>query len=317
MPRDTYDEVHTRPVRRLILAVLVVCLIALVLIWRIDNPRVERLRLAIVDNVVPNMEWALAPVRGFARMFDDFQSYARLYEQNQELRRELRQMRAWREAALQLEQENARLLDLNRVQLNPELTFVTSIVMADSGSAFRRSVLINVGARDGILDGWATMDGLGVVGRVSGVAERTSRVMLLTDSNSRIPVTILPSGQQALMMGDNSQSPLLEFVEDVEDISAGDRVVTSGDGGVFPPGLLVGQVVITRDRRMRVRLAADLAQLHFLRVLRSHPGTTLGEAGGLIGPPWPPPEGFVTTPGTPPVQRPATPELARTARGAP
>jgi rod shape-determining protein MreC len=59
-------------------------------------------------------------------------------------------------------------------------------------------VLINVGARDGILDGWATMDGLGVVGRVSGVGERTSRVLLLTDSNSRIPVTIQPSGQQAL-----------------------------------------------------------------------------------------------------------------------
>jgi rod shape-determining protein MreC len=65
---------------------------------------------------------------GVARIFEDFQSYARLFEQNQELRRELQQMRAWREAALQLEQENARLLDLNRVQLDPELTFVTGLV---------------------------------------------------------------------------------------------------------------------------------------------------------------------------------------------
>jgi rod shape-determining protein MreC len=141
-------------------------LIGLVILWRIDNPRVERMRAAIVDRVVPNMEWAMAPVTGVARIFEDFQSYARLFEQNQELRRELQQMRAWREAALQLEQENARLLDLNRVQLDPELTFVTGLVQADSGSPFRRSVLINVGARDGILDGWATMDGLGVVGRV-------------------------------------------------------------------------------------------------------------------------------------------------------
>jgi rod shape-determining protein MreC len=77
------------------------------------------MRAAIVDRVVPNMEWAMAPVTGVARIFDDFQSYARLFEQNQELRRELQQMRAWREAALQLEQENARLLDLNRVQLDP------------------------------------------------------------------------------------------------------------------------------------------------------------------------------------------------------
>jgi rod shape-determining protein MreC len=249
------------------------------------------------------MEWAMAPVTGLGRMLDDFQSYTRLFEQNQELRRELQQMRAWREAALQLEQENARLLDLNRVQLNPELTFITGIVLADSGSPFRRSVLLNVGARDGILDGWATMDGLGVVGRISGVGERTARVLMLTDSNSRIPVTIQPSGQQALLMGDNSQTPLLEFLEAPEDISPGDRIITSGDGGLFPPGLLVGQVVITSDRRLRARLAADLARLRFLRVMRSHPGTALNDPGHLIGPPWPlpgtediPVEGIETDP---------------------
>ena len=287
MSRDSYDSAYARPVRRLLLAVLVVCLVLLVLVWRIDNPRVERLRAAIVDRVVPNMEWAMAPVTGVARMLEDFQSYARLFEQNQDLRRELQQMRAWREAALQLEQENARLLDLNRVQLNPELTFVTGIVLADSGSPFRRSVLINVGARDGLLDGWATMDGLGVVGRVAGVGERTSRVLLLTDSNSRIPVTIQPSGQQALLMGDNSASPVLDFFEARDTISAGDRIVTSGDGGLFPPDLLVGQVIVTSDGQVRARLAADLLRLQFLRVMRSHPGTAIDGPGDLIGPPWP------------------------------
>jgi rod shape-determining protein MreC len=287
MARDSYDDAYARPVRRLLVTVLILCLVALVVLWRIDNPRVERMRAAIVDSVVPNMEWAMAPITGLARIFEDFQSYVGLFEQNQELRRELQQMRAWREAALQLEQENARLLDLNRVQLDPELTFVTGLVLADSGSPFRRSVLINVGARDGILDGWATMDGLGLVGRVSGVGERTSRVLLVTDSNSRLPVTIQPSGQQALLIGDNSQTPLLDFIEAREDVSPGDRIVTSGDGGLFPPGLLVGQVVETTDGRLRARLSADLVRLQFLRVMRSHPGTTLDDPGSLVGPPWP------------------------------
>ena len=311
MAREPQDQAYARPVRRLLVTVLILVLIALVLVWRIDNPRIERMRAAIIDRVVPNMEWAMAPVTGLARMVDGFQSYARLYEQNEELRRELQQMRSWREAALQLEQENARLLDLNRVRLDPELTFVTVIVMADAGSPFRRSVLINVGARDGILDGWATMDGLGVVGRISGVGEGTSRVLLLTDNNSRIPVTIQPSGRQALLMGDNSPAPVLDFIEAPEDIAAGDRIVTSGDDGIFPPGLLVGQVVETNDRMLRARLAADIARLRFLRVMRSHPGTTLGDPGMLIGPPWPPPEGFVLPPGAAPTfrpgQRPVTP----------
>ncbi len=287
MARDRTEQSHTRPVRRLLVTVLVLCLAVLVLIWRIDNPRVERLRSNITDAIVPNLEWMMAPVTAFGRMIDDFQSYQRLYEQNAELRRELQQMRSWREAALQLEQENARLLDLNRVQLDPELTFVTGLVLADSGSPFRRSVLLNVGARDGILDGWATMDGLGLVGRISGVGENTSRVILLSDSASRIPVIVMPSGQQALLMGDNTNAPLLEFLEDPEDIAPGDRVISSGDGGVFPAGLLVGHVVVDRDGRLRTRPSADVSRLNFLRVMRSHPGTSLSDPGGLIGPPWP------------------------------
>ena len=193
-------------------------------------------------------------------------------------------MKAWKEAALQLEQENAKLLDLNKVRLDPKLTHVTGVVLADSGSPFRQSVLINVGSRDGIRDGWATTDGLGVVGRVSGVGRSSSRVILLTDPGSRIPVTIQPSGQRALMSGDNSALPPLGFVEAPELVKPGDRVVSSGDGKVFPAGLLVGQVVMDSEGRLRVRLAADYRRLEFLRVLRSPEGSAPGGPGGLIVP---------------------------------
>jgi rod shape-determining protein MreC len=274
-----------RPVRRILVVGLVLALMALFLLWRIDSPRVERFRAALVDRVVPSFDWALVPVTKAAQMIGDFQSYARIYEQNQELRRELQQMKAWREAALQLEQKNARLLDLNQVRLDPRLTHVTGVVLADSGSPFRQSVLLNVGARDGIRDGWATMDGIGLAGRISGVGQRTARVILLTDSNSRIPVTVQPSGQRALLSGDNSAAPPLEFLEEPDLVRPGDRVVSSGDGGVFPAGLLVGQVAQGPDRRLRVRLAADYQRLEFLRVLRSHETEAITEPGGLIPPP--------------------------------
>jgi len=226
----------------------------------------------------------MAPVTWSHEVFSDFQSYARLLEQNRELREELRQMKAWKEAALQLGQENARLLDLNQVRLDPQLTHVTGVVLADSGSPFRQSVLLNVGARDGIRDGWATMDGIGLVGRISGVGARTSRVILLTDSNSRVPVMVQPSGQKALLSGDNSSLPPLDFLEDQDEVRPGDRVVSSGDGGVFPAGLLVGQVVLGNDKRLRVALAADYQRLEFLRVLRSHELEPIEDAGALVTP---------------------------------
>ncbi|MEM9797499.1 MAG: rod shape-determining protein MreC [Pseudomonadota bacterium] len=293
------DEIYARPIRRLFLALLCIVLVMLVLLWRIDNPRAERLRAGLVDRVVPSFEWALAPVTFFGRLVEDFEGYARVYEQNQELRRELQQMKAWREAAIQLEQENARLLDLNQVRLSPDLTYVTGVVLTDSGSPFRRSVLLNVGEEDGIRDGWAAMDGLGLVGRIAGVGRRTSRVILLTDGNSRIPVTIQPSGMRAILAGDTTAAPVLDFVETPDDVQAGDRIVTSGDGDVFPPDLLVGQVVRTRDGRLRVRLAADTQRLEFLRVLRTRQEEKIGQTGGLVGverapmqgPPLPPEDG--------------------------
>ncbi len=284
MARDRGSIDYASPLRRIFVIGLVMVLLGLFLIWRIDGPRAERVRAMIVDRVVPPMEWALVPATRIGGMVENFESYTRIYEQNRQLRRELQQMKAWKEAALQLEQQNAKLLDLNKVRLDPKLTYITGVVLADSGSPFRQSVLLNVGARDGIQDGWATTDGLGLVGRLSGVGDSSSRVVLLTDSNSRVPVTIQPSGQRAILSGDNSTLPFVEFLDAPELVRPGDRVVSSGDGKVFPAGLLVGQIVTTSDRRLRVRLAAEYDRLEFLRVLRSPEGESITDPGGLIAP---------------------------------
>lgn len=284
MAKDQNSEDYFGPIRRLLVGLIVFALLGVFLVWRIDSPRVERFRAAVIDRVVPSFDWAMAPVTGTANLIGDFQSYQQLAAQNGDLRRELQQMKAWKEAALQLEQENAKLLDLNNVRIDPQFTFVTGVVLTDSGSPFRQSVLLNVGARDGIIDGWPTMDGIGLVGRISGVGDRTSRVILLTDTSSRIPVTIQPSGQKAILAGDNTLNPPIEFLENPDLVRPGDRVVSSGDGGVFPADLLVGQVALGNDRRLRVRLSADYGRLEFLRVLRARAHEVISDPGGLLAP---------------------------------
>ena len=288
--RNTPDRYSTA-LGRLMLGALVVMLLGLFLLWRIDSPRIERLRMEITDRVIPNFSAMMAPVTSAANILRSARSYTRIYQQNQELRRELQQMKAWKEAALQREQENARLLDLNNVRLDPKFTKITGVVLADSGSPFRQTVLLNVGRRDGIVDGWAAIDGIGLVGRIAGVGERTSRVILLTDTSSRIAVSIESNGQRAMIVGDNTSRPPLEFLETPETVRPGDRVVTSGDGGVFPSGLLVGQVTQTQSGRLRVRLAADMQRLEFLRVVRHQPRETIPTAGDLVGVQLPEPRG--------------------------
>ncbi|WP_370228992.1 rod shape-determining protein MreC [Cognatishimia sp.] len=284
MARERNQEDFVTPLKRLLYVLTIAILLLTFLLWRIDSPRVERFRAMVIDRFVPSMDWAMAPVTGSINLIREFQSYQRVVDQNKELRRELQQMKAWKEAALQLEQENARLLDLNNVRLDPQLTFVTGVVLADAGSPFRQSVLLNIGARDGIIDGWAAMDGIGLVGRISGVGQTTSRVMLLSDSSSRIPATIQPSGESALIVGDNSVAPVIDFLENPDQVRPGDRIVSSGDGGVFPSGLLIGHVASDPGGRLRVRLSADYERLEFLRVLRDHGKESIEGTGALIAP---------------------------------
>ena len=141
---------YLRGIRRLLIGVVRVLLVALFLVWRIDNARVEQLRVSLIDRFVPSFAWTTKPLAATAHMVADLRAYGRVYEQNAELRRELQRMQGWREVALQLEQKNARLLALNNVRLNPRMTFVTGEVMADAGSPFRQSVMVNVGRIDGV-----------------------------------------------------------------------------------------------------------------------------------------------------------------------
>ena len=279
--RQTQTD-YFAPVRRAITVILLLGLFGLFVLWRIDSPRVEKFRALVIDTFVPSFEWVLRPMTSVVKLAKDYQSYEKLLEQNKELRRELQQMKSWREAALQLEQENARLLDLNQLRVDSKLTHVSGIVVADSGSPFRQSVLLNIGSRDGIQDGWAAMDGLGLVGRISGVGSSTSRVILLTDNASQIPVIIQPSGQQAILMGDNSHAPPVEFIENVDLVRPGDRIVTSGGGGVLPTGLLIGTLALDPNNRLRARLAADYERLEFLKVLRDYGTEKIDNVGSLV-----------------------------------
>lgn len=240
--------------------------------------------MTVIDRFVPTIDWSFGPVNRLSRMVRDFQSYTRVYQQNEELREELQRMKGWREAAVQLEQQNARLRELNNVRLSPRLTYVTGEILADSGSPFRQSGLVNIGRRDGVSEGAAVMDGLGLVGRVSGLADSSARILFLTDATSRVPAVIRPSGQKALVAGDNTEFPAINFVEKLEQIAPGDRVVSSGVGGIFPPDLLIGQIFQGPDGQLRIRPSADYRRLRYIRILRNLEVETITQSDQLLGP---------------------------------
>ncbi|MEM7496437.1 MAG: rod shape-determining protein MreC [Pseudomonadota bacterium] len=272
-----------RRVRSVLLGVVVILCLVLIGLWRSDNPRLTQLRMAIADALSPNLGVVAGPLDYAAGMARDYRSFIDVYDQNRELRREIERLQAWRETARALEEENAQLRALMNVRLAPRLGYVTGDVIADSGGPFSESALVNVGRRDGVEDGSAAVDGSGLIGRVVGVGERASRVMLVTDFSSRVPVTITGARQQAILAGDATRAPRLEFIGEDDRVQPGQTVVTSGDGGVFPPDLPVG-VVVRAGQSWRAHLSADFQRLEFVRLLRYRPDKRIDGPGGLIAP---------------------------------
>ncbi len=246
-----------------------VCLTLIFILWRVDNTRTELIRTKIIDFVSPLTIPLNYPIKVVGDLVTYFEIYSTLLEENKELKRDLQNMTGWKEKALQLEQKNAQLRALNNVKLSEDLIWVTGEMMADSGSPFYQSGVINIGSKDGIKNGSAAVDGLGLVGRISGVGQKVARVLFLTDISSAIPIKIKRSNQKGLMIGDNSPWPLLEFVEEKGLINIGDRVFTSGDGNVFPSDILIGTILIDNKKKLRVKPVANFESLEFLRILNT------------------------------------------------
>ena len=246
-----------------------VCLTLIFILWRVDNTRTELIRTKIIDFVSPLTIPLNYPIKVVGDLVRYFEIYSSLLEENKELKRDLQNMTGWKEKALQLEQKNAQLRALNNVKLSEDLIWVTGEMMADSGSPFYQSGVINIGSKDGIKNGSAAVDGLGLVGRISGVGQKVARVLFLTDISSAIPIKIKRSNQKGLMIGDNSPWPLLEFVEEKGLVNIGDRVFTSGDGNVFPSDILIGTILIDNKKKLRVKPVANFESLDFLRILNT------------------------------------------------
>ncbi len=229
---------------------------------------VERARIAIVDAVSPVIDVLSRPVAAVSETVRNIKSLSDLYAENARLREENRRLLHWQQLARKLDQENARFRRLLAVRPEPRTTYITGRVFADKGGPFVRTLLVNAGARDGVSEGFAAVTEDGLIGMVAEVGERVSRILLITDLNARIPVVIEGSRQRAILAGDNSPQPVLAFLAQRAQIAPGDRVVTSGDGGVLPPGWPVGIVASLHEGVARVQPFADWNRLEYVTLLR-------------------------------------------------
>ncbi len=255
-------------VQRFAFLLLVGVSVAFLVLGKADVALVNKVRVAVTDLAAPVLDVVSGPVAAINRGVDVLEGLIHLRTDNVRLKEENRRLQAWQAAARRLEQENAVLRSLMQFQPLPTADFLSARVIGDSGGPFVRTLLVNAGSRARVEKGQAVVTGDGLIGRVVEVGERAARILLITDLNSRIPVAIEGTRHRAVLAGDNSRRPRLEFLPATAQVSAGDRIVTSGDGGLFPPGLPVGVVTESNDATVRVQAFADWDRVEIVRILR-------------------------------------------------
>jgi rod shape-determining protein MreC len=230
-----------------------------------------------------------APGRWTGQGVDNIRDYFLAGSQNAELKTELKEMRQWRDVAIALKNENDRYRTLLGLKTDPPIPMVAARIVTDSRGPFADTRLANAGAEKGVKPGNPVMSENGLVGRVIGVATGASRVLLLTDIASRTPVMNDRTNARAILTGDGGPNPRLDYLRGRDPIREGDRMLTSGDGGVLPRGLPVGTAVKGLDGRWRVVLASDRAPIDFVRILLFEDFTQVVNTRQLNEMPVPPP----------------------------
>lgn len=267
----------SRWVRRASLTFFLSLTFGLILLSKAEILLVERARNAVADAMTPVLSVMSLPVQSGRNAIVDLAQMLTVHERNRQLAEDNLRLAEWQVLARHLQSENARLrAELGHVDEVPR-RFVTARVVADASGAFARSLLINAGAAQAIDRDQPVVAGGALVGRVAGVGSRSARVLLLTDLNSHIPVIVGEAGERGILAGNNSATLELGYLPAGTQTAPGDRVVTSGHGGVFPPGLAVGVVTRVEDGLAVVDPLVDFATLTHVRILLTPPVATPGE----------------------------------------
>ncbi|WP_420478694.1 rod shape-determining protein MreC, partial [Brevundimonas sp. FT23028] len=219
-----------------------------------------------------------APVRWFGHVSDYVGGYFFAVSENRRLKKELADLEPWRDQAIALKNINARYEAMLGLRPEPEVPMQTARSVSDSRGPFSNARLLDVGAGQGVKVGNPVINEHGLVGRVVGTSGNVSRMLLLTDVASRTPVLVDRTDARAILTGDGSGNPRLEFVRGVGSVRPGDRILTSGDGGAFPRGVPIGVAARGIDGSWRVKLFSDRGAIDYVRVIMFE------DFGQLIGP---------------------------------
>jgi rod shape-determining protein MreC len=247
------------------LIVLIIFSIVLIFAERIEIKPLNYIRGLLKDTIYRGSLFVSLPAQSFNNIFNATRDHLNLYTNYENLIEENNKLKNNISKQDFLEMENIQLRKLIEEQISSSANLVSARVLMDQKSPYLNSFIINAGTNKDIKNGMAALDGENFIGRIVDVSFFSSRVLLISDLNSRIPAITEPSGTHAIISGHGINNPTLEYLPENHNVKDGDKIYTSGKEGIFAPGIPIGKVKI-ENNIINVLLFSDLSQITFTNV---------------------------------------------------
>ena len=248
--------------QRFSLVALIIFSVVLIVLSRINFPAINYLKIGL-NEVVYRVSFIVSlPEQQLNRSLIVINNHLNLYNDHDQLKEKFKSLRGKELDNEYLKFENERLRKLiDEYIINTDE--LVAKVLLDKESPFLRSIILNKGSKDKIRIGMAVLDGPYLVGKVVEVNYATSRVLLISDLNSKIPVILEPGDIQSIMSGSGKNNGQIQYFKTENILNEKKIVFTSGSGGIFKSGIPIGEIISGEE----IKFFSDLSQLTFVKVV--------------------------------------------------
>lgn len=232
-----------------------------------ENILIEKTSTTAKEIVSSAVDVLVMPATALFKGYEYLRSLRKIDMENRALREENRRLTIANAKSRALEIENRLLARMLNYTVPPEASFITAKVVAEEGNAFAHALTVYTGGSPNVRKGQVVISDKGVIGRVELSGRNYAKIFLINDINSKIPVMAEKSRVRGVLSGENDPLPKMIFIPIDAGIEIGDRIVTSGIGGVFPSGLPVGEVISIDKDGVRVRPFDNLNRLEYVQIV--------------------------------------------------
>ena len=257
--------------QRFSLIALIFFSIALIALSRFNFPAINYLKISLNEIIYRASFVVSIPEQQIQNVSIVLNKHIKLYKDLELTKKKIKQLEYEKYNSNYLNAENKRLRKLIDEYIIKSDELVAKVLL-DKNSPFLKSIIVNKGSKDDVKLGMAVLDDQYLIGKIVEVNYSTSRALLVSDLNSKIPISVEPGNLLSILSGTGKDFGKIQYTQQDFNFQESDIVYTSGSGGIFKSGIPIGKIKIDNNKNIKVKFFSNLSQITFVKLVSFEKG---------------------------------------------